>query len=438
MTSYVLVVKCPGCEARGQWIRHIPSGYTAEAKIRTDGRTRTNALDLTRCPDCQELFFPLQAERAARPMFLRSLPPASEADYLDALQLELYESREECLRLRVAAWRASNDARGADTNGGPNRSFAAKRNLERLHDQLADDDLDELVLKAETARQLGQFEEALSFLDLLPRLVKRDERIDRVTRLTRARSRAVTWVKLPESHRHLLVCPCGERASTGLGWSSRYPDQEPHPDAAPWLVRCEGCSQVYASGDNLAPAKAERPAILGGKLTLIGVFLALFGTPTVILAVGSLGFEGCQLAGSLAAFTVFAALTFLVGIRLLVRHFRRWPEATLPSQKELLDRVDGEEWTCLVEQRWLRTAAHLARPRVEDARAAANQIVLDSILGYGPHDLVVRAELARRAGRFDEAIRLLEEHPKLSRSPAGHKVYELARAEVSASEAPQG
>lgn len=103
----------------------------------------------------------------------RLMRPALEAHYLDALDAGMGTDRDRELTLRLHAWWAGNDparervegARsGAESSAVAPRSERAEASLRRLLELLDAEAPDERLLKAEAARELGDFERAEELL----------------------------------------------------------------------------------------------------------------------------------------------------------------------------------------------------------------------------------------------------------------------------------
>lgn len=185
------VIECPDCGTLATVFTLI-SGNTFGARWWTDGKMIAPMLPeppaITVCKGCNRYYWlsdakvvgeiptlVLPSEEASVPDDWRSAEEArelSEAEYLEAIAAGMGRNREEELHLRMSAWWAGNDAMRLDSQdeGGGSlpfrvRSAAATANLEHLLEQLGTEDPDERLMKAELARELGRFEEAVKILD---------------------------------------------------------------------------------------------------------------------------------------------------------------------------------------------------------------------------------------------------------------------------------
>ncbi len=178
------VLSCPHCAAPARLFT-LRSGNTSGAVFWTDGKMSAPMLPqaptITRCQACSLAYWisdaPVLGEMAlssagAYPSEWTSAPEVAhlgEADLLAALAEGLGSDPARELALRNLAWQAANDARRPPAFD-PTRvtaadlSPAAVENLARLL-ELADPDTPEgRLVRAEGARELGRFEEALAAL----------------------------------------------------------------------------------------------------------------------------------------------------------------------------------------------------------------------------------------------------------------------------------
>jgi hypothetical protein len=66
--------------------------------------------------------------------------------------------------LRVAAWRSANDAWRRNPNATPAFSKDQEQNLKALSDMLDEKEPNQRILKAEIARELGEYDKCLRLL----------------------------------------------------------------------------------------------------------------------------------------------------------------------------------------------------------------------------------------------------------------------------------
>lgn len=185
-----LILACPRC---GMLVRRqtLLSGNTLGAIYWTDGKCEAPMLpdlpDLVRCRGCGGFYWLAEAkvEGTLEPdLGPGSVPEAwlrapvvqhpTVTDYLDALSsgVTIDPQKERHLRLRL--WWAINDLvrHDAASEVPPEYREAAADNLRRLFDLLDEDEPEERVMKAEAARELGDFQEALRLLDHVPEQVR--------------------------------------------------------------------------------------------------------------------------------------------------------------------------------------------------------------------------------------------------------------------------
>jgi hypothetical protein len=178
-----IIRECPGChEELSQYT--IGSGNTFGAKFWTDRKMEARMLPdlpkLVRCPKCSVLFWVSDAKELGRSelAFVRgpnwdkkwdaapSLERPTEADLLSyAESHKLTEGREIYVRQRT--WWLANDPfrRPASTSQKQTWSAAQRQNLMALSELLDETDPHERHLKAEIARELGQFDECEKLLE---------------------------------------------------------------------------------------------------------------------------------------------------------------------------------------------------------------------------------------------------------------------------------
>ena len=170
---------CPSC---GEMLveRTLLSGNTIGARYWTDGKMEApmfpHSPALVRCAHCRNLLWlpeaPQHEFETAPKMFetvqgaLDPIAP-SESDYLEAIENGLAPDKERELYCRVHAWHRFNDARRDEKNAEnlselPDQTAA---NMKALFAMLERNKPDERMLRAELARELGRFPEALQLLN---------------------------------------------------------------------------------------------------------------------------------------------------------------------------------------------------------------------------------------------------------------------------------
>lgn len=412
---------CPACEAvgRGSPLRSY-SNFSLE--YRTDGLAvevpEIGLPGLTRCEACGEVFVPAKAKRVGRVWRAPKLRHPGEAEFLEAIEGGLFEDRHECLALRLSAWRMSNGAPSAEDPAGPPRSPAALANMARLFELLDEADADHLVLKAEVARHLGHFKICRSLLANLPRGLHVEQRGE-IESLALTEHRGLGRVRANSlwSRDIYLACPtCAVNSRTrapGLGFG-RWPSH--------WVVECRACGHVAWAVDckveDPTPERSSWPWVLLLWVLVWGVALGLGlrGTPLKLLGL--------------------SVIPLLIGNAVLRAWLRDqdWPQAPLPGAEKLLDCVQREDWNTPLEECWVRTQAWRRSceaaaldPAAWSERAQRNQERLGPLLSGVGEGLLLSAELARRDGRFDEAIALLAEHSGAAWDPRVKRAREMAQ-----------
>jgi hypothetical protein len=170
-----IIRQCPGCK-QGLCEYTIGSGNSFGAKWWTDGKMDAPGLpmlpELVKCPDCRWLFWMTDAKKLAELSFVdeggkwanaKSVLDPGEDDYLAAARAKGV-SRPHQLYARKRAWWLANDA----VRERPDRTLtwtgARRENLEKLAALLSDKDECEVILQAEIARELEQFERCAKLL----------------------------------------------------------------------------------------------------------------------------------------------------------------------------------------------------------------------------------------------------------------------------------
>lgn len=181
------IIECPECRVLAR-VPSLLSGNTIGARWWTDGKMEAMMLpqypEITRCGTCAAYYWIPDALRIGEIEYnddskQRKIPEAwreaekirelSEDEYLQAIAGGLAKPRKRELYLRTRAWWAGNDRYRSEDQVKPGqptppRSPEATANLERLFKLLRTKDITERLLKAEVARELGRFDEALEIL----------------------------------------------------------------------------------------------------------------------------------------------------------------------------------------------------------------------------------------------------------------------------------
>jgi len=183
-----LIIECPECRAVAK-VSTLVSYNTFGATAWTDGKVVAPGLPqqpaLTKCRCCGHYFWVRDAKVVGEIgpggdsadevpdawKNAESVKGLDERAYLEAIGAGVARDKEQEVALRIYAWWAGNDpVRGEGESGGlqpsvPVRSPAATANLERLFGLLDEQDPSEQLMKAELARELGRFDEAMQLLD---------------------------------------------------------------------------------------------------------------------------------------------------------------------------------------------------------------------------------------------------------------------------------
>jgi hypothetical protein len=178
------IVACPHC---GGLAKHLTlvSGNTFGARVWSDGKQVAPMLPrppaIVKCRHCAECYWLADANKvgSVQPWGAegRKVNPAwtaaqeveepSEEEYYQALQKGLAVDAQQEKNARVFAWWRRNDAfrgLGPPASGESTPALATTRNLEALASLLQDGDENELVMRAEVLRELGDFESAKQVL----------------------------------------------------------------------------------------------------------------------------------------------------------------------------------------------------------------------------------------------------------------------------------
>ena len=166
----LIVRECPHCKAHVVQEDTL-SGNTIGATYWTDGKREAKMLPdhpaLVKCPACSRLFWVDEAVEvdtgfdAAKGKQQVLYPSGKEM--LEFLSGPALPANKE-LYVRVSAWRSANDAWRRVPNATPAFSKDQEQNLKALSDMLDEKEPNQRILKAEIARELGEFDECLQLL----------------------------------------------------------------------------------------------------------------------------------------------------------------------------------------------------------------------------------------------------------------------------------
>ena len=180
------VVACPRC---GWFARHftLMSGNTFGARVWTDGKQVAPMLPgvppVAKCLHCKAFYWLSEAEQVgtvndwdSEEEFIdpawahaKDIEELSESEYHSAIESSLARNREQERILRILAWWRGNDAFRDDlgTSGRP-----LGRTTDRFRDNLLalvglfdTSNTNEILMKAESYRELGEFKAATAILD---------------------------------------------------------------------------------------------------------------------------------------------------------------------------------------------------------------------------------------------------------------------------------
>ena len=166
----LIVRECPHCKAHVVQEETV-SGNTIGAKFYTDGRRYAPMLPdhfwLAKCFVCGGLFWIDESVEVdtgfdAAKGKQQVLKPA-EKELLGFLTGPALPADKE-LYVRVSAWRSANDAWRRNPNATPAFSKDQVQNLKALSEMLDEKEPNQRILKAEIARELGNFGECLGLL----------------------------------------------------------------------------------------------------------------------------------------------------------------------------------------------------------------------------------------------------------------------------------
>ena len=162
--------ECPHCRAHVVQEETV-SGNTIGAILYTDGKKHAPMLPdhpaLVKCPACQGLFWVDESVEvdsgfdAAKGKQQVLAPSGKEMiEFLSGPAL----TQDKELYLRVRAWRSANDAWRWNPNATPAFSKEQVQNLKALSALLDESEPEQRIIKAEIARELGNFDECLLLL----------------------------------------------------------------------------------------------------------------------------------------------------------------------------------------------------------------------------------------------------------------------------------
>ena len=166
----LIIRECPHCKAHVVQEETV-SGNTIGATYWTDGKREAKMLPdhpaLVKCPACQGLFWVDEAVEVDTGFDVAKgkqqvLAPSGKEmlDFLSGPALP----RDKELYVRVSAWRSANDAWCRAPNATPAFSKDQVKNFKALSDMLDEKEPNQRILKAEIARELGEYDKCLRLL----------------------------------------------------------------------------------------------------------------------------------------------------------------------------------------------------------------------------------------------------------------------------------
>lgn len=172
-----IIRRCPKC---GQLVEEetTASGNTFGARFWTDAKMEAPMLPdrpwLVKCPKCAHLFWIDEAERLGekepgeKPTTWKNTLPIvapAEEDYYQALSLLPLDGKKE-RHLRIRAWQSTNDRwRYRSKRHNPTLPKRAVENLKSLYNLLDEKVENARLMKAEVARELGDFDKSIVLLN---------------------------------------------------------------------------------------------------------------------------------------------------------------------------------------------------------------------------------------------------------------------------------
>ena len=174
-----IIIACPNCDALAK-VFSLTSGNTFGASIWTDGKMDAPMLPrppaITKCHACDSTYWVADAKRVGEYTFWESedsnvdptwkdapkIEELTEDEYYHAIDSGLGATTEKEKHLRLVTWWCSNDGfRDSSKSFDQAPEDRCVENMRRLFDLLDTDDVNDRITKAEVARELGNFTEAI-------------------------------------------------------------------------------------------------------------------------------------------------------------------------------------------------------------------------------------------------------------------------------------
>ncbi len=156
--------KCAHC-GHAIEIRPLIEGSHTGSELWSDGHVQSLMMPeqaiLAKCDHCAEVVWLTDLAPVEKPEveLITGYKHLTAEEYLALLEQPLPEDRERTLLLRTMAWQKSNHARRGSKSPST-YSEAEQKNMRELDALLSDEWENELVMKIEIARELGDFDKA--------------------------------------------------------------------------------------------------------------------------------------------------------------------------------------------------------------------------------------------------------------------------------------
>lgn len=207
------IVVCPLCKGLAKY-RTLLSGNYIDARLWTDGKLVApmfpQAPAVVKCKHCKECYWLSEANKFSILNLFRRLKAVwshpefveepSEEEYYQAIRKNLAKTPQQEKVLRILAWRRRNDAYRKESISRLERqvdtSSQWRENLESLLSVLDDPTENDLIVKAETLRHMGRFQETA---EILERISSPDYAafVSEIGRLCEARDTFLGEIRLP-------------------------------------------------------------------------------------------------------------------------------------------------------------------------------------------------------------------------------------------------
>ena len=182
-----IVIECPHCRSLSK-LFSLTSGNTFGATLWSDGYQDAPMLPrppvVTRCHNCSGYFWvrdakevgeidPFERKKGASDTAWEealSIRELTESEYYEAIEAGLASTSENETQIRTLAWWRANDTDRIEEKGSRKLEQSNPQktaNLILLFDVMKDDSAEGQLMKAEVARQLGRFDDAITLLSAI-------------------------------------------------------------------------------------------------------------------------------------------------------------------------------------------------------------------------------------------------------------------------------